>query len=106
MIFLNENTQKLTINRHFSENCVKIELFNRYTKQTTTFSDLVDVSKSSYFYEFEGIDVSNLIDGEYIITLFDENDNDLEQLLAVKGEYKKQVSSYNKENNQRKIYER
>ena len=106
MVFLDKNIGKLTINRHFSENCVKIEITNKFTKDTLTFDELVDTSDSSYFYVFEGLDLSSLLDGEYSIVLFDEDNAVIEELLGVCGDYKKARTQYQKQNNTRKVYER
>ena len=106
MVFLDKNSEKLTINRHFSENCVKIEIINKFTKDTLIFDELVDTSDSLYFYVFEGLDLSSLLDGEYSIVLFDEDNAVIEELLGVCGDYKKVRTQYQKQNNTRKVYER
>ena len=67
---------------------------------------MVDTSDSSYFYVFEGLDLSSLLDGEYSIVLFDEDDAVIEELLGVCGDYKKVITQYQKQNNTRKVYER
>lgn len=106
MVFLDKNAEKLTINRHFSEDCVKIVLTNNFTNDTVTLEHLVDTSDSSYFYEFEGVDLSGLLDGEYTIALYNADNELIEQVLAVCGDYKKQTTSYQKQNNTRIVYER
>ena len=106
MIFLEKNGQKLTINRHFSENCTKITLFNRFTKETIELSDLDNVSDNDFFYVFEGIDLSDIIDGEYILTLYNDDNVAIETMLAVCGDYQKEINSYQNQNNERKVYER
>ena len=106
MVFFDKNSGKLTINRHFYENCVKIEITNKFTKDTLTLDGLVDTSDSSYFYVFEGLDLSSLLDGEYSIILFNEDDVVIEELLGVCGDYKKVRTQYQKQNNTRKVYER
>lgn len=106
MVFLDKNNEKLTINRHFSENCTKIQIINKFTNDILELDDLQDTSDSEYFYVFEDLDLSELLDGEYAIVLFNEEDNVIEELLGVCGDYNKTRTSYQKQNNTRKVYER
>lgn len=106
MVFLDKNSEKLTINRHFSENCVKIQITNKFTNDIIELDDLQDISDSEYFYVFDNLDLSSLLDGEYSIVLFDEDNTVIEELLGVCGDYKKVRTQYQKQNNTRKVYER
>ena len=105
MIFLDKNSEKLTINRHFAISCTSIKLLNSFTRDELVLSDLVDSSDSSFFYVFENLDLSGLIDGEYTIQLFHEGEL-IEEMLGVCGDYTKQTDSYERQNNTRKVYER
>lgn len=106
MVFLDKNSEKLTINRHFPEDCEKIEIVNNFSRDKLVFEHLENISDSQYYYEFDSIDLSTLADGEYIISLYDENDNLIESMLGVCGDYKRKIPAYSKENNNRKVYER
>ena len=106
MVVLDKNATKITINRHFSYDCVKIEIYNKFTKKTLILDGLTNISYSEYFYEFEGLDLSSLMDGQYTISLYNENSELIEQMLGVCGNYDKQTTSYQKQNKERKVYEK
>lgn len=106
MVVLDKNATKITLNRHFLYDCVKIELYNKFTKKTLVLDNLRDVSESEYFYEFEGLDLSSLTDGQYTISLYDDESKLIEQLLGVCGDYNKQITAYQKQNKERKVYEK
>lgn len=106
MVFLDKNSQKITLNRHFQEICDKVTLTNRFTREVFTLSDLNDSSDSEYFYVFEDVDLSALVDGEYTIALYNSEDELIEEMLGVCGDYKRNVTEYQKQNNTRIVYER
>lgn len=106
MVVLDKNSTKITINRHFSYDCVKISLYNKFTKKTLILDNLEDVSDSEYFYEFEGLDLSSLIDGQYTISLYNKDSEIIEKMLGVCGNYDKQTTAYQKQNKERKVYEK
>ena len=106
MVVLDKNATKITINRHFSYDCVKIEIYNKFTKKTLILDGLTNISDSEYFYEFEGLDLSSLMDGQYTIFLYNEENFLIEQMLGVCGNYDKQTTSYQKQNKERKVYEK
>ena len=105
MIFLDKTGGKLTINRHFMISCTSIKLINSFTRDELVLGDLVDSSDSGFFYVFENLNLSGLIDGEYTIQLFHEGEL-IEEMLGVCGDYTKQMDSYERQNNTRKVYER
>lgn len=105
MVFLDKNSEKTVINRHFNTDCVSLTIINNFSNQEYTFSDLVDVSDSSYFYEF-ALDLGDILDGEYTIRLFDEDDKLIEEMIGVCGNYQTSNTSYERQNNIRAVYER
>lgn len=106
MVVLDKNATKITLNRHFSYECVKISLYNKFTKKTLILDNLSNVSDSEYFYEFEGLDLSSLTDGQYTIFLYNEDNFLIEQMLGVCGNYDKTITAYQKQNKERKVYEK
>lgn len=51
----------------------KIELINKQTKEITTFNDVVDINKGEkMFFKFQ-IDTTKLEDGDYSLTLYDDD---------------------------------
>ena len=106
MVVLDKNATKITLNRHFSYDCVKIALYNKFTQKTLILDNVQDVSDSEYFYEFEGLDLSSLTDGQYTISLYNEDTFLIEQMLGVCGNYDKQITAYQKQNKERKVYEK
>lgn len=105
MVFLDKNSEKTVINRHFEVNCNSLQLINNWSGEVFTFGDLIDLSKSSFFYEF-ALDLSKLSDGEYTIKLIDEGGNIIETMIGVCGDYEKERKKYQPTNNTRKVYER
>ena len=105
MIVLTKNTAKIAINRYKPVDCVSLKMIHNLTGRVFEFGELTNESESDFFYEFT-IDMSELLDGEYTVHLYDENENEIgAPQLAVCGEYKKNVNSYQKQNN-RIVYER
>lgn len=105
MIYLNKKSSKITLNRHFPKNCDNIKLINNYSQKEYDFFNLSDESESDFFYILSPVDLSNIEDGTYNIVLFNDN-KEIEVLLGVCGDYKKeQTTVYDKEIN-RKVYER
>ena len=105
MIVLGKNLAKITINRYKAVECTSIKLVNNLSSKEFSFDALTNTSDSDFFYEF-AIDMSGLADGEYTLYLYDEEGNEIgSPQLAVCGEYKKIVNSYQKQNN-RIVYER
>lgn len=105
MVFLDKNNGKLILNRHFSTDCSTLQIVNNFSNKLFTFDNLVDTSDSSYFYEFS-LDLSGLADGEYTIRLLDEDDSTIEEMIGVCGDYQTSRTSYQRQNNERKVYER
>lgn len=105
MVFLDKNSEKTVITRHFPTDCVSLQLINNLTRQAFEYSNLEDTSTSIFFYEF-ALDLSALLDGEYTVMLFDEDGNVIEELMGVCGDYQVTKVSYERQNNTRKVYER
>lgn len=105
MVNLDKNESKLLINRHFDANCTKVVLINKLTRDELQLENLVDQSDSDFFYEFNNVDLSSLTDGEYIVALSDENDEPIETMLGVCGDFERSVTTYIKEINHI-VYER
>lgn len=105
MVFLDKIDGKLVINRHFRVNCDSLQLVNNFSNKVFTFSGLTNTSDSDYFYEFS-LDLSGLIDGEYTIRLLDEDGELIEEMIGVCGDYQVNRTSYQRQNNERKVYER
>ena len=77
-----------------------ITLINNLTKEEYQYIDLIDNNNGifSLYYSFE-IDVSNLIDGEYTLYLYDEDNTLIQTELVQIGDYvNKHNTSYNKNN--------
>ena len=105
MIVLSKNATKITINRHKQLECTKLKLVNNLTRKEIVYDNLVNTSESLYFYEFT-VDMSQLMDGEYTVHLFDSENNEVDYpQLAVCGDYKKTTTHYQKQNN-KVVYER
>ena len=68
MVFLDKNSEKTVLNRHFQVNCNSLQLINNWSGEVFTFGGLIDLSESSFFYEF-ALDLSMLSEGEYTIKL-------------------------------------
>lgn len=105
MVFLDKNSGKTVMNRHFWVNCNSLQLINNWSGEVFTFGGLIDLSGSSYFYEF-ALDLSMLSEGEYTIKLIDEGGNIIETMIGVCGDYEKERKKYQPTNNTRKVYER
>lgn len=74
-----------------------ITLINNLTKEEYQYIDLIDNNNGifSLYYSFE-IDVSNLIDGEYTLYLYDEDNTLMQTELVQIGDYvNKHNTSYN-----------
>lgn len=75
-----------------------ITLINNLTKEEYQYIDLIDNNNGifSLYYSFE-IDVSNLIDGEYTLYLYDEDNTLIQTELVQIGDYinKNTSSTYN-----------
>lgn len=73
-----------------------IVIVNNITKNTVSQSEnLINDSSSDYYYSFSGFDTSNLTDGEYTISLFEDNNLVFDGLLAFRNEPKVDASVYN-----------
>ena len=105
MVFLDKIDGKLVINRHFLVDCTSLQLVNNFSNKVFTFANLVNTSDSDYFYEF-ALDLSGLMDGEYTIKLLDEDGKLIEEMIGVCGNYQISKTSYQRQNNERKVYER
>lgn len=105
MVFLDKNNGKLVINRHSATECDSLQLINNFSNKVFIFNSLINTSDSSYFYEFT-LDLSTLVDGEYTIRLLDEDENVIEEMIGVCGDYQVGRTSYQRQNNERKVYER
>lgn len=105
MVFLDKNSEKTVITRHFPMNCVSLRLINNLTRQTFEYSNLEDTSTSIFFYEF-ALDLSALLDGEYTVILLGESGTIIEELMGICGNYQVSKVNYERQNNTRKVYER
>lgn len=105
MIILDKNATKLTLNKHFLKDCIKIKLINVLSNQTYTYIDLIDSSESNFFYILSPVDFSDLEQGTYKIELYDVDDNLIETQLGCCGEYALENKQYDKKI-KRTIYER
>lgn len=73
-----------------------IVIVNNITKETVSQSEnLINDSSSDYFYTFSGFDTSVLTDGEYTISLFEDENQVFDGLLAFRNEPKIDASVYN-----------
>lgn len=106
MIFLRKNDTKIVINRHSSKEVAYFQLINNSTNKVYTYNFLEDVSKSNFFYEFDDMDFTQLETGEYTLIAFDVLNNELERTLLVFGDYQTKKDYYNKQENNRIVYER
>lgn len=81
-----------------------ITLINNLTKEEYQYIDLIDNNNGifSLYYSFE-IDVSNLIDGEYTLYLYDEDNTLIQTELVQIGDYINKNTSYTYNNNKKYV---
>lgn len=73
-----------------------IEIVNNITKNSLYQSEnLVNDSSSEYYYSFLGLDTSSLSDGEYTLSLFEDETLVYEGILSYRNAAKTDVSVYN-----------
>lgn len=77
------------------ETLYKIILINNLSKQEYKYTDIYNIGNIDSIYYSFNIDVSNLIDGEYTLKLFDNQDNYITSEIVRIGEYTNTNKQYN-----------
>lgn len=72
-----------------------IKIVNTVTKQEYTYNELSDLNGGKMLYYLFSIDTSNLDDGEYQLTLFNDDDIVCTELLKI-GDYNSDKIQYSK----------
>lgn len=72
-----------------------IKIVNTVTKQEYTYNELSDLNGGKMLYYLFSIDTSNLNDGEYQLTLFNDDDIVCTELLKI-GDYNGDKIQYSK----------
>lgn len=74
---------------------MQLKLEHTTTNFTQYWDNIDDISTNSFFYEFL-IDTSQLQDGEYLLSLYDDDNIKLCDTLVKIGEYQSTKITYNK----------
>lgn len=97
MIYIEKNSISIQIPRHSnrnSENKYIIELYNHANNRAYYSGIVSDVGGLDLIYQFENLDFSGLINGEYEYRLLDAIGNVLENGIVQVGDYKNTNKQY------------
>lgn len=75
---------------------MQIKLTHNTTNFSRIYMDIEDKSNNPLFYEFE-LDTNGLVDGEYILILYDDNNTELSSTIVKIGDYTSTRTTYNVE---------
>lgn len=75
---------------------MQIKLTHNTTNFSRIYMDIEDSSNNPLFYEFN-LNTEGLVDGEYTLTLYDDNSYELSSIIVKIGDYTTTRTTYNVE---------
>ena len=75
---------------------MQIVLTNNTTNYSKVYMDIEDISNNPLFYGFE-LDTEELVDGEYLLKLYDDNNYELSSSIVKIGDFNSTKQTYNVE---------
>lgn len=73
---------------------MQIKLTHNTTNFSRIYMDVEDTSNNPLFYEFE-LDTNGLVDGEYILILYDDNNYEVTSNILKIGDFNNTKQTYN-----------
>ena len=73
---------------------MQIKLTHNTTNFSRIYMDIEDKSNNPLFYEFE-LDTNGLVDGEYILILYDDNNYEVTSNILKIGDFNNTKQTYN-----------
>lgn len=82
---------------------MQIKLTHNTTNFSRIYMDIEDSSNNPLFYEFN-LNTVGLVDGEYILILYDDNNTELSSTIVKIGDYTTSRTTYNVEKKKYRTY--